>query len=63
MIHDLPEVLSPNQLAELIGSHPNVVRRQCQSGVIPSTKVGSKWVIPRDLVFHKLIEMEEELEQ
>lgn len=62
MIRDLPEVLSPNQLAEIIGSNPTAVRRQCQSGTIPAAKVGSKWVISRDLVFHKLIEMEVKLE-
>lgn len=61
MISDLPEIISADELARLIGVHPNTVRRQCREGVIPSVKVGQKIAIPRDLVFRTIIEKEEEL--
>lgn len=62
MIHDLPEVLTTDAFANLMGWHPGSVRRQCQRGIIPAIKIGSTWAIPRDLVFKKFIEMEDQLE-
>lgn len=63
MIHDLPELLSATELAKQAGVHPNTIRRQCREGTIPSVKLGQKVLIPRDLVFRKFIEMEEQLGQ
>lgn len=60
MFIDLPESLTVNQMAELMHGNPEVVRRNCADGVIPAVKVGSRWVIPRDLVFGTIIRKEEE---
>lgn len=61
MIRDLPEILSPADMAQLMGVHPNTIRRQCREGLIPHVKVGQKIGIPRDLVFRTIIELEEQL--
>ena len=62
MVSDLPEIISAEELARLIGVHPNTVRRQCREGIIPSTKIGQKIAIPRDLVFRTIIQKEKQLE-
>lgn len=62
MIRDLPEVLSVEMMAQLAGDHPGSVRRKCANGTIPAVKVGRKWLIARDLVFRKFIDLEEQLE-
>lgn len=63
MIRDMPEMITPDALAKYTGISAHTIRRQCRDGVIPATKIGVQWVIPRDLVFANLIEMEEKLEQ
>ena len=60
MISDLPEVMTVRAFAELTQGSEKVIRRQCQSGTIPAVKVGAKWLIPRDLVFGKLLRLEAE---
>lgn len=60
MLCDLPEVMSPNQYAEITGENAQSVRYRCQTGVLPAVKDGRRWLIPRDLIFGKLIELEKE---
>lgn len=60
MVKDLPEILTPEELASLIHANPQCVRRMCAMGSIPAMKVGRKWAIPRDLVFADIIRKEME---
>ena len=62
MIRDLPEFLTPEQLANLMGVHPVTARGYCRDGVVPAVKIGRIWMIPRDLVFGELLRKEQELE-
>lgn len=63
MLRDLPEFLTPEQLAEIMGVHPVTVRGYCRDGVVSATKIGRFWVIPRDLLFGELMEKERQLER
>lgn len=47
---DLPELMTPEQLAAATGKHPNAIRRQCADGTIPAQKIGNQWRIGRDNV-------------
>ena len=38
--------LTPKQLADYFGFHPNTVIRWCQKGAIQAGKVGNDWRIP-----------------
>lgn len=54
-LRDLPDVITPEQLAAVTGQHPNVVRRQCADGVIPAKKIGTHWYMSRDAVLGPLV--------
>ena len=47
---DYPPMVSPRQLGELTGMHPEAVRRLCQSGQLPARKIGKQWFIDREEV-------------
>lgn len=49
--HDLPQFLTPKQLAALTGEHEGSIRRGINEGRIPADKVNGRWLIHRDTVF------------
>lgn len=49
-LEDYPPMVSPKQLGELTGMHPETVRRLCQSGQLPARKIGKQWFIDREEV-------------
>ena len=48
---DIPQFLTPKQLAELTGQHEVSIRRGIQEKRIPADKVNGRWLICRDTVF------------
>ena len=38
--------LTPNQVGEVVHSHPNTIRAQCANGTMPAARIGDRWVIP-----------------
>ncbi len=44
-VSTVPLVYSPGQLANLLGLHPETVRRWLASGNIPGRKVGGLWLV------------------
>ena len=53
-IEELPMLLTPRQLAEVIGEHVNSVRRGIAEGRIPAFKVNGRIYISREAAFQKL---------
>lgn len=47
-IEELPQLITPKQLAELTGVHVNTIRRGIGEGRIPADRVGGRWLIPVD---------------
>ncbi|WP_058302877.1 helix-turn-helix domain-containing protein [Gorillibacterium timonense] len=58
--HELPEILSVKNVAELMGWHPNTVYQKCQSGEILSIKVGNSRRIRKSSYLQWLGKLEEE---
>lgn len=46
---------APNDAARLLGVHPNFIRKQIKSGVLPAVQIGRRFFIPK-VVFEKIIE-------
>jgi excisionase family DNA binding protein len=40
-------VLTPEEVARMLGLHPNSVYSMLKSGELPSVRAGRKWLIPR----------------
>lgn len=47
-LDELPTVLTPREVAELMGLSAESVRRMCASGTLPAFKVGKSWRVVRD---------------
>ncbi len=54
-INTLPNILTVNQVAEIMGWHPNTVYKRCTSGELPSFKSGNSRRIRRE-AFNKWVE-------
>lgn len=44
----LPAMLSFRKVADLLGIGLSTVYRYCDSGILPSTRIGSRRLVPRD---------------
>ncbi len=44
----LDSYLKVAEAANLLGVHPETVKRLCQRGTIPAEKVHNTWLIPKD---------------
>ena len=45
---DEPLAYSPEQAAALLGVHERTIRKYVAAGVIPSKRLGTRWLIPAD---------------
>ncbi|MBX9035068.1 helix-turn-helix domain-containing protein [Gordonibacter massiliensis (ex Traore et al. 2017)] len=52
---DLPEIITPAQLAAATGKSAKGVQRMCAEGVIPARRIGEHWYMNRDVVLGDLI--------
>jgi excisionase family DNA binding protein len=51
-----PRIITPNEAAELVGAHPNTIRRWCADGYIRAWRVGPrKWRIDLDALEAQLL--------
>lgn len=46
-IRDLPALLTPAQVAEMLGMHRRTVERFAASGRFPATKFTGRWLLPK----------------
>lgn len=46
----MADFISPAEFAKATGTHPQLVRRWCRQGDIPSIKVGRKLLIPKSFL-------------
>lgn len=53
----LPEVLSAEQLAELLGCQGETVQQLAIAGELPGVKVGRGWVFPTEALLVRLNQM------
>ena len=44
------ELLTVEQAAAKLQTHPSTVRRMLQAGILPGRKLGPKWRVPADLL-------------
>ena len=42
-----PDLLTVEQMAEMLGLSTNTVRSLCRSGQIPAVHIGRRWYVPR----------------
>lgn len=47
---DLQAMMTPEEVAALLRSSPETIRRMCRVGLIDGVKFGKKWLIPPDEV-------------
>jgi excisionase family DNA binding protein len=47
-LNDLPEVLSPEEVATYLRRTPVWVRKMCRRGELQARKIGGNWYIPRE---------------
>lgn len=52
------DLLTPEQVADILTCSASGVRKMCQSGEIPGRKVGRRWYIPRP-AFMQMMGLEE----
>lgn len=52
------DLLTPEQVAEILTCSASGVRKMCQNGEIPGRKVGRRWYIPRP-AFMRMMGLEE----
>lgn len=62
-IEELPELITPKQIAELFGWHTNTVYLKCQSGELPSFKVGNSRRIRKQALLDWMNKLESEVSQ
>lgn len=43
----LPDLLTVEQMAEMLGLSTNTVRSLCRNGQIPAVHIGRRWYVPR----------------
>lgn len=42
-----PDLLTVEQMAEMLGLSTNTVRSLCRNGQIPAVHIGRRWYVPR----------------
>ena len=42
-----PDMLTVEQLAQMLGLSQNTVRSLCRSGELPAVHIGRRWYVPR----------------
>ena len=47
---DVPHIVDVETVARFIGVSDREVRRQCECGVLPATKIGRMWVIAGEVI-------------
>lgn len=52
---DLPPLLTPAEVAEVLRMHPQGVYTWLHEGILPAYKLGSTWFIPRDALRATLV--------
>lgn len=45
---ELPMILNTEMMAKLLNVSEQTVRKECSSGRLPATKIGRRWICPRD---------------
>ena len=58
--HDVPEILTPNEVADYLCIHINTAYKLIHQGVLPAFRVGKSWRIQRSDLFHLLDRSESE---
>jgi len=43
----LPDLLTVEQMADILGLAQNTVRSLCRNGQIPAVHIGRRWYVPR----------------
>lgn len=43
----LPDLLTVEQMADILGLAQNTVRSLCRSGELPAVHIGRRWYVPR----------------
>lgn len=43
----LPDLLTVEQMADILGLVQNTVRSLCRSGELPAVHIGRRWYVPR----------------
>ena len=51
---NMPEMMTPQQMAAVTGEHVGSIRRGIAAGRIPADKVNGKWLIAKDAAFPNL---------
>lgn len=53
-LHEAPDVLTPAQVAELLGMGRTATYQALRAGELPGARVGGRWLVPKPALLERL---------